>query len=241
MTAVQWGAWTSAGMASAAVLGRLQRTGQGALPPAVGLAALATVLRGLSLQQPTAGPAPPLALAALPPRVVTVNPFVWEKYLQTVGGSSSAAVADGSSTWPHPLYAFFADAVAERRRRQEQHEREQQAVTAAAATTTATGTPVDPTGRLQPSSPQVLQPPPLRYSREAVRREVQGALAEVLGAPLPDSEPLMSAGGLDSLGAVEYVNLLGRRLGGAVPLPATLIFDYPTPGACDCVRACACV
>jgi hypothetical protein len=37
---------------------------------------------------------------------------------------------------------------------------------------------------------------------------------------------LCSAGGLDSLGAVEYVNLVGRRLN--MQLPSTLIFDYPT-------------
>ncbi len=41
---------------------------------------------------------------------------------------------------------------------------------------------------------------------------------------------LMPAGGLDSLGAVEYVNLVSRRLGG-LPLPATLIFDHPTTAA----------
>lgn len=64
---------------------------------------------------------------------------------------------------------------------------------------------------------------------------MEGALAEVLGtgggsgSGVAADEPLMSAG-LDSLGAVEYVNLVSRRLGG-VPLPATLIFDYPTPAA----------
>jgi hypothetical protein len=36
-------------------------------------------------------------------------------------------------------------------------------------------------------------------------------------------------GGLDSLGAVEYVNLVSRRLN--VQLPSTLIFDYPTSAA----------
>jgi hypothetical protein len=36
-------------------------------------------------------------------------------------------------------------------------------------------------------------------------------------------------GGLDSLGAVEYVNLVGRRLD--LQLPSTLVFDYPTVDA----------
>lgn len=43
---------------------------------------------------------------------------------------------------------------------------------------------------------------------------------EVLGSSLAPDEPLMS-GGLDSLGAVEYVNLVSRRLG--VVLPSTLV------------------
>jgi hypothetical protein len=37
------------------------------------------------------------------------------------------------------------------------------------------------------------------------------------------------SGGLDSLGAVEYVNLVGRRLN--LQLPSTLVFDYPTVDA----------
>jgi hypothetical protein len=40
---------------------------------------------------------------------------------------------------------------------------------------------------------------------------------------------LHSTGGLDSLGAVEYVNLVGRRLN--LQLPSTLVFDYPTVDA----------
>lgn len=44
-------------------------------------------------------------------------------------------------------------------------------------------------------------------STSTIQREVEGALLEVLGSSLPPDEPLISAG-LDSLGAVEYVNLV---------------------------------
>lgn len=40
---------------------------------------------------------------------------------------------------------------------------------------------------------------------------------------------VLGAAGLDSLGAVEYVNLVSRRLN--LQLPSTLIFDYPTAAA----------
>jgi hypothetical protein len=46
-------------------------------------------------------------------------------------------------------------------------------------------------------------------SPATIRREVESALQDVLGRALAPEEPLMS-GGLDSLGAVEYVNLVGR-------------------------------
>jgi hypothetical protein len=50
------------------------------------------------------------------------------------------------------------------------------------------------------------------HSAASIQLEVESALQEVLGRALGPEEPLMS-GGLDSLGAVEYVNLVGRWVG----------------------------
>jgi len=48
--------------------------------------------------------------------------------------------------------------------------------------------------------------------------------------PPPQPKLYLSlTGGLDSLGAVEYVNLMSRRF--ALPLPSTLVFDAPTTTA----------
>jgi hypothetical protein len=70
-----------AGMASAAVMARLVRIGQGVLDPEHGLSALAAVLRS--------------AAAALPERpvVVTVNPFDWTAYRQHMQASNALHLA----------------------------------------------------------------------------------------------------------------------------------------------------
>lgn len=165
VTAIQWGAWTSSGMASPAVLSRLERIGQGALPPAVGLAALAHAL---------AAPHPAASLRALPatqPAVLTANPFRWEAYLRPHGAVR------------HPLYGNYYPKKKQQRDveivgEEEQHDQVpmQQASAAAAARAAFLG-------------------------REAVHREVAGALVEVLGTALSDDEPLM-AGEYDG-GAVQ--------------------------------------
>jgi acyl carrier protein len=61
-----------------------------------------------------------------------------------------------------------------------------------------------------------------------VRSEVKAAILQVLGASIGDDEPLMSAG-LDSLGSVEFANVLAAKLGAR--LPSTLVFDYPSVNA----------
>ena len=50
-------------------------------------------------------------------------------------------------------------------------------------------------------------------------------MLQVLGSAIGDDEPLMSAG-LDSLGSVEFANVLAQKLG--MQMPGTLVFDYPS-------------
>ena len=65
-------------------------------------------------------------------------------------------------------------------------------------------------------------------SQELVLGQVQAALEGVLGGRIGVEEPLMSAG-LDSLGSVEFANVLSRQFG--MQMPGTLVFDYPTVNA----------
>ncbi len=51
---------------------------------------------------------------------------------------------------------------------------------------------------------------------------------QVVGSSIGDDEPLMSAG-LDSLGSVEFANVLAQKLG--MQMPGTLVFDYPSVNA----------
>eukprot|EP00879_Flechtneria_rotunda_P004708 GHRR01004972.1.p1 GENE.GHRR01004972.1~~GHRR01004972.1.p1 ORF type:complete len:737 (+),score=307.37 GHRR01004972.1:227-2212(+) len=190
VTSVQWGAWASAGMASANVKERLMRIGQGVLEASTGLAALASIFRGTAGLIGTATVRPcmtlPGFLGAAGAGVVTVNPFDWKKYLgkfQAVPHMYQEMVTLSGLSKPNP-----------------------EAVATAAQTT-------EPAGGM---------------THGQVATEVETALLEVLGRSLPPDEPFM-AGGLDSLGAVEYVNLVGRRLN--LQLPSTLVFDYPTTSA----------
>lgn len=54
---------------------------------------------------------------------------------------------------------------------------------------------------------------------------VSRAVESALGGPVASDQPLMDAG-LDSLGGTELQQELAESLG--LPLPPTLIFDYPT-------------
>ena len=73
---------------------------------------------------------------------------------------------------------------------------------------------------------------PKERQADAIREVVAAEVARVLsmgGASNVELERPLRDVGIDSLMAVELRNALGRRLG--VALPATLVFDYPTPAA----------
>ncbi len=92
MLSLQWGAWAGAGMASPAVLQRLERIGQGALQPAVGLAALAAVLGALPSAPRSLRPAAPGLSPAFAPRTLAVNPFAWSRFLASLPRAADASV-----------------------------------------------------------------------------------------------------------------------------------------------------
>lgn len=67
--------------------------------------------------------------------------------------------------------------------------------------------------------------------RELLREAVRDAVAAVLRlgpADLPSRNDRLMDLGMDSLMAVQLRNRIGRALGLARPLPATLMFDHPT-------------
>ncbi|BDA51455.1 probable oleandomycin polyketide synthase, modules 5 and 6 [Coccomyxa sp. Obi] len=65
-------------------------------------------------------------------------------------------------------------------------------------------------------------------SADDIMRLLRSAVSAVLGASVADDQPLVEAG-LDSLGAVELRNEIGRAF--RSELPGTLVFDYPTVSA----------
>lgn len=89
--------------------------------------------------------------------------------------------------------------------------------------------PSTPVATAQQGSQQsAVVPGTAAVSQELVLGQVQAALQGVLGGSIGVEEPLMSAG-LDSLGSVEFANVLSRQFG--MQMPGTLVFDYPTVNA----------
>ena len=77
------------------------------------------------------------------------------------------------------------------------------------------------TKKSKSSSQQVM-------SQDVVLASVKEAIIQVVGADVDDEEPLMAAG-LDSLGSVEFSNVLAQKF--SMQMPGTLIFDYPSAKA----------
>ena len=96
--------------------------------------------------------------------------------------------------------------------------------TSASATAVATADQ-DP---LQPTSAANTSMKTTALSQDVVVGQVQAALQSIVGESIGTEEPLMSAG-LDSLGSVEFANVLSRQFG--MQMPGTLVFDYPTVNA----------
>ena len=173
--AVQWGAWASSGMASEAVLRRLERIGQGMITAEQGLATLHSIL-SLTPGTLTCGGGAP---------VIAVNDFNWKVYLK-----------DGPTTVFGGFYEEPAVAAGDAERK--------------GATRT---------GKAKVKAKQV------QMSAEFVFGSVHDAVKQVVGSSVGDDEPLMSAG-LDSLGSVEFANVLTQAF--SMQMPGTLVFDYPS-------------
>ena len=67
-----------------------------------------------------------------------------------------------------------------------------------------------------------------KTTKHDVQAQVMAAVRNVLGADIAPDEPLMDAG-LDSLGAVEFQNVIQQSFG--IELPVTSVFDYPSVSA----------
>jgi 3-oxoacyl-(acyl-carrier-protein) synthase/acyl carrier protein len=67
-----------------------------------------------------------------------------------------------------------------------------------------------------------------RLDQQAIQSQIMSAVKNVLGADIAPDEPLMDAG-MDSLGAVEFKNIISHQLG--FELPVTASFDYPSVSA----------
>jgi 3-oxoacyl-(acyl-carrier-protein) synthase/SAM-dependent methyltransferase/acyl carrier protein len=67
--------------------------------------------------------------------------------------------------------------------------------------------------------------------RDIVQRQVIRVMRLRATAPAPSMTDRLMSIGMDSLMAVELRKMLGKELDGAVAIPSTLIFDYPTIGA----------
>jgi hypothetical protein len=108
-------------------------------------------------------------------------------------------------------------------------EMKQQVKTQSARTATAVSKPKEDNGlwkRLE-SAPESKRK---NLLLEHVREQALKVLNLPAGYPLEQRQPLQELG-LDSLMAVELRNRLGKGLPLARALPATLVFDYPTPEA----------
>ena len=114
-----------------------------------------------------------------------VNPFNWPRYLQQYSGGSTGGSGGAAPAAVPEMYKRLYEEHMLHSSQAVQHEAAAGSAAAGAATAAAAA-----------AAAAALAGQAGTGGREAIQREVEAALMEVLGSALPPDEPLMSGGPL---------------------------------------------